>query len=255
MVYASTITTDTVQGYRTQTTGIPVSQSDMSRIFITGGSGFIGREIGRLGVTGGHEIRSLSRSGKPAITEPWVDEIEWHAVDLFDSDRWRDQLDGCDAVIHTVGIIREQPQEDVTFERFNGESAILAARETNRMGVPAFVFLSVAGTPPFVSDRSTTAKRRAEQAIADLDLRTTVLRPGLVYGEGTNQGHFPPVVNTIFQAIGKRPWLARRLPGPQSLGVSTVARASLHAAVTPDTPELLEVDAIRTRGKTSLRDQ
>lgn len=218
----------------------------MSRIFITGGSGFIGREIGRLGVTDGHEIRSLSRSGRPAVSEPWVDEIEWHAADLFDPDRWRDQLEDCDAVIHTVGIIRERPQEDVTFERFNGESAILAARETDRADVPAFVFLSVAGTPPFVSERSTTAKRRAEQVISDCDLRTTVLRPGLVYGEGANQGHFPSVVNTVFQAIGKRPWLAHRMPGPRSLGVTTVARASLHAAVTPDTPELLEVDAIET---------
>lgn len=242
MYGVSTITGATVQEHRTQTTDIPVFS--MSRILITGGSGFIGREIGRLGVAAGHEIRSLSRSGRPAVDEPWVDEIEWHAADLFDPDGWRDLLEGCDAVIHTVGIIREQ--EDVTFERFNGESAILAARETDRADVPTFVFLSVAGTPPFVSDRSTTAKRRAEQAIADRDLRTTVLRPGLVYGEGTNQGHFPSVVNTVFQAIGKRPWLAHRMPGPRSLGVTTVARASLHAAVAPDTQELLEIDAIET---------
>lgn len=216
----------------------------MSRIMITGGSGFIGREIGRQGVTAGHEIRSLSRSGRPAVTDPWVDEIDWHAADLFDPDKWRDQLESCDAVVHTVGIIREPPQDDVTFERLNGESAILAARETERADVPAFVFLSVAGTPPLVSDRSTTAKRRAERAIADLDIRNTVLRPGLVYGEGANHGHLPPVVNTVFKAIDKRPWLAHRMPGPRSLGVTTVARAALHAAITPDAPELLEVDMI-----------
>jgi uncharacterized protein YbjT (DUF2867 family) len=217
-----------------------------SRILITGGSGFIGREIGRLGVADGVEIRSLSRSGRPAVTEPWVDEIEWHAVDLFEPDRWRDQLDGCDAVIHTVGILRESLSEDVTFERLNGDSAILAAREAERADVPAFVLLSVAGTPPFVSDRSRTAKRRAENVIADLDVQTTVLRPGLVYGEGTNQGHFPQVVNTFFQAIDNRPWLAQRVPGPPSLGVRTVARVALHAALVPDTPELLEVDEIST---------
>jgi uncharacterized protein YbjT (DUF2867 family) len=97
----------------------------MSCILITGGSGF----IGRFAVADGHEVRSLSRSGRPAISEPWTDEIDWHTADLFDPDTWRDQLDGCDAVIHTVGILRESPQEDVTCERFNRESAILAARE------------------------------------------------------------------------------------------------------------------------------
>lgn len=218
----------------------------MSSILITGGSGFIGREIGRFAVADGHEVRSLSRSGRPTVSQPWMDEIEWHTADLFDLNTWRDRLDGCDAVIHTVGILRESPQEDVTFERFNRESAILAARETERADVQAFVFLSVAGTPPFVSERFTTAKRSAEREIADLDVRTTVLRPGLVYGEGTNQGHFPPVVNSVFQAIDARPWLARRMPGPRSLGVTTVARAALQAAVTPDTPEILEIDAIGT---------
>jgi uncharacterized protein YbjT (DUF2867 family) len=218
----------------------------MSRILITGGSGFIGREIGRFAVADGHEVRSLSRSGRPTITESWVDEIDWIAADLFEPDRWRQHLTGCDAVIHTVGIISESSQQDVTFERMNGDSAILAAREAEQANVPALVFLSVAGTPPFVSDRSRTAKRRAERVIAERDVRTTVLRPGLVYGEGENQGHFPPVVNTVFQTIDKRPWLASHIPGPPSLGVTTVAQAALHAALTPTTPSLLEVDAIET---------
>lgn len=216
----------------------------MSRVLITGGNGFIGREIGRLAVAGGHDVRSLSRSGRPVVTESWVDEIDWIAADLFEPDRWRHHLDGCDAVIHTVGIIREPSTQGVTFERLNGDSAILAAREAERADIPAFVFLSVAGTPPFVSDRSTIAKRRAERALSDLDVRTTVLRPGLVYGRKANQGHFPHMVNTVFQALDKRPWLARWVPGPPSLSVALVARVALHAALSSDTPTLLEVEEI-----------
>lgn len=217
----------------------------MSRVLVTGGNGFIGREIGQFTVADGHDVKSLSRSGRPAVTESWVDEIDWIADDLFEPSRWRHHLDGCDAVIHTVGIIRERPTQDATFERLNGDSAILAAREAEQADVPVFVFLSVAGTPPLVSDRSRIAKRRAERAIADLDIRTTVLRPALVYGEGTNQGHFPPVVNTVFRAIDKRPWLGRRVPGPPSLSVTSVAQTALHAALTSDAPELLSVEEIR----------
>lgn len=225
----------------------------MSRILITGGSGFIGREIGRLAIIEGHDVRSLSRSGRPAVAEPWVDEIEWIAADLFEPDRWRDHLNGCDAVIHTISITHESPTQGVTFERMIGDSTILAGLEAERATVSAFVFLSISSPVPFISDRYLTAKRRAERTIADLDVRTSVLRPGPVYAEEPKHGHLPRPVYRLFQVIDNHEWLACRFGYLRPLGVTAVASVTLQAAVTSDAPTLLEIDDIRAQTTAPLR--
>jgi uncharacterized protein YbjT (DUF2867 family) len=220
----------------------------MSRILVPGGSGFIGREICRLAVADGHEVRSVSRGGRPDATGSWVDAVEWSEADVFDPNTWRDALDGCDAVIHTVGIISITPEKGATRERLDGDSAIIAALEADRAGVPAFVLLSVEGA--LAREDHLTAKRRAERTIAELDPRTTVLRLSPVYGEAP-ESQYPGLVNAALKAIGERDWLARRFGDARPLGVTRVARVALHAAVTPNTPELLDVAAISTDSEMS----
>ncbi|MFH5801139.1 NAD-dependent epimerase/dehydratase family protein [Haladaptatus sp. CMAA 1911] len=219
----------------------------MSCILITGGNGFVGREIARLAVDDGHRVRSIARSGRPEIADPWVDAGDWYAADVFEPQRWRDRIDGCDAVIHTIAAIRDSPKQGVTLERLNGDAAIIAGLEAERANVNAFVFLSAIGTPPFVSERYEAAKRRAERALNDLDLRTSVLRPGAIYGKGTNQGHFPRPVNRFLETVDDHEWLARRFGDGRPLGVEQVARSALHVALNSETPNLLETQEISSR--------
>lgn len=89
----------------------PDNASLVSRLFITGGSGFIGQEIARRAVADDHEVCSLSRSGRPAVAESWADEVEWIAADIFEPHEWRGSLEGCDAVVHTIGIVSAAPKK------------------------------------------------------------------------------------------------------------------------------------------------
>lgn len=225
----------------------------MSRILITGGNGFIGREIGRHAVVDGHKVRSIARSGQPALAEPWVDEVDWYAADVFKPHHWRDQLNGCDAVIHTIATIRDSPKHGVTLERVTGDAAIIAGLEAERANVSAFVFLSASGTPPLVSERYETAKRRAERALSDLDVRTCILRPGPVYGNRTNPGHFPSPVNWGLQAIDNHGWLARRFGNERPISVTHIAHIALQAALSSDTPDLLTIQEMRSRFRDYVR--
>ena len=216
----------------------------MSRLFITGGSGFIGRELVRRAVTGGHEVHSLSRSGRPAVAESWTTEAEWITADVFEPHEWRASLEGCDAVVHTIGIVSTTPKEGPITERMDGDSAIITALEAERANVPVFVFLSAVDTPSFVSNEYVAAKRRAEQAIADLDIRTVVLRPGLIYTDNNDNPHFPDIVNKAMKAIDEREWLARRLGRNRPLAVGTVAQTILDTVLDIDTQRVLEVGDI-----------
>ncbi|OYR71568.1 NAD-dependent epimerase/dehydratase family protein [Halorubrum ezzemoulense] len=214
----------------------------MSTLLVVGGSGFIGRGVCRFAVRDGHEVRSVSRGGRPDLAADWVDDVSWTSADLFRPNAWRDRLDGVDAVVHAVGTLTEAPTDGVTFERVNGDAALLAALEAERAGVDAFVFLSAAGKPPGVRNAFLTAKRRAETGIADLDLDAVTLRPGPVYGEG--QPHVPGVVDRLLRFVASARPIASRLGESRPLSVDTVARATYRAALDPD-EQLLDVGDIR----------
>lgn len=215
----------------------------MSHILITGGSGFIGREICRLAVANDYTVRSISRGGQPDTNERWVNAVEWQKADVFDPNSWRDLLDNCDAVIHTVGIISLTPTTGALRERLDGDSAIIAALEAERAGVPAFVLLSVIGS--LAQEAHLAAKRRAEQTITTFDLRAAVLRLGPVYNNGIDS-HYPRLLNAALKTIDEREWLGQCFGGARPSSVTRVAHAALQAAFDSETPDLLEINATRT---------
>ncbi|MDS0259422.1 NAD(P)H-binding protein [Haloarcula sp. S1CR25-12] len=206
-------------------------------LVVFGGNGFIGRRVCRRAVEAGHEVRSVARSGPPDPDQrgPWADEVTWHAADVFAPQEWRHVLGGADAVVHSIGIIEEAPKQGVTFERVNGDSAIITALESERAGVDRFVFVSSATTPPTVREAYLTAKRRAETAIGDLDMATTVLRPGAVYGP--DQPHFPSVLNRLLTVLGSLEPVAERLGAGRPLDVETVGSAVYETAVSVEAGE------------------
>jgi NADH dehydrogenase len=216
----------------------------MTRLLVVGGSGFIGRAICRRAVAGGHEVRSVSRGGRPddlGSADQWADAVDWTSADLFAPHAWRDRLRGVDAVVHSVGIAHENPQEGVTFERVNGDSAIITALEAERAGVETFVFLSSAVNYPTARRAYIQSKRRAERAVESLNLETVVLRPGPVYGPG--QPHFPTPLNHLCRLVATIDSLAERLGDTRPLSVERVAGVAVDSAFSPDT-RLLTVEDI-----------
>lgn len=217
----------------------------MARLLVVGGSGFIGRAICRDALQAGHDVRSVSRGGRPdnrGVADQWADDVEWTSADLFSPHAWRDRLRGVDGVIHSVGIAHEAPREGVIFERLNGDSAILTALEAERTGVDSFVFLSSAANYPTARRGYLRSKRRAERAIEDLNLETVVLRPGPVYGP--NQPHFPRPLNWLCRVVDGIEPVAGRLGKARPLSVDHVASVAVEAAVDPS-DRLLTVEAIQ----------
>lgn len=206
-------------------------------LLITGGNGFIGREICRRAVADGHDVTSVARSGPPSPDQrgPWADAVTWVGADVFNPKEYREFLPAVDRMIHSVGVISETPSAGVTFERVNGDSAILTALEAERAGVERFVYISSSVTPPLVDDRYLDARRRAEESIADLDMPVVVPRFGPVYGP--DQPHFPAVVNKLFGAVGRFDALARQFGEDRPFSVEQAGAATYRLATMADPPE------------------
>lgn len=187
-----------------------------AKVLVTGGSGFIGSQVCRLAVEEGLTVVSLSRSGRPMRQEGWTDKVTWAAADVFNPSTWHHHLADCEAVVHCIGIAWERPNDQVTFERLNGDSAIIVANTAHAQGVRRFILISAAGNIPFTSPRYLSAKRRAEAHIRGLSFRHAILRPNLVYGP----------TRTLSIVGGKLQEAAQRLPvlGP----LAQAARPPIH---------------------------
>ena len=218
-------------------------------LFVAGGNGFIGQEICRTAIGAGHQVKALSRSGRPLVEEPWADMVTWIQGDALEPESWRDHLDGCDAAIHCIGIVREDPLQGETFERINAETATSLAAEANRYGVSTFVMISADIIPPMTSDRYLGTKRQAEAQIQDSfpEMRSVFLRPAIVYGRrrpvSILAGCALQVVN--FLPPGLRP--TSHIP----LAVENVAATAVYAAVHPDVQGVVDEESIDDLAETA----
>ena len=148
-------------------------------IVVTGGTGFVGREICRRLAAEGLAVRALARhpSGQPLPRG-----VEFFTGDVTRPETLRLAFRGAKAVIHTVGIIREHGSQ--TFERIHtqGTAHVVAAAQT--AGVPRYLHLSALGTRPGAVSRYHQTKWAAEEIVRSSGLAHTLFRPSLIYGKG-----------------------------------------------------------------------
>ncbi len=176
----------------------------MTRILVTGATGFVGRTLVSTLIGGGHTVAAAVRrrdASLPPGAEPIV------VPDIGPETDWRDALSDVEAVIHAaahvhaIGGLRDDPRG--LHARVNRDGTRRLAQAAAAAGVRRFVFVSTVkvngertapGTPFRESDtpRPETsyaiAKWEGEQALAEIAasgaMTVTVIRPPLVYGPG-----------------------------------------------------------------------
>ncbi|MDT0446163.1 SDR family oxidoreductase [Streptomyces johnsoniae] len=134
-----------------------------SVILVTGGTGTLGREVVRRLLEDEHEVRVLSRHGRPEGDRL---PVEWSEGDLKTGAGLDAALTGVDAVVHcaTVG-----GRGDVAMTRRLTRAAL-------RIGRPHVVYVSVVGVDRARSVSFCRAKAECERIVEECGLPWTVLR-------------------------------------------------------------------------------
>ncbi len=176
--------------------------SDVAPVFVTGGTGFVGRYVVKALVARGRPVRLLART--PATNLP--EGITPVLGSMEDAGSYASALAGCGAVIHLAArahVLRDRVSDPLqAFRRTNTEATRRMAETARSAGVASFVFVSSIGvngdrteehacfgpnSPPAPVQFYAISKHEAELALATLaepDFKVTIVRPPLVYGPG-----------------------------------------------------------------------
>ena len=199
----------------------------MARIFLTGGSGFVGSHGLPALLEAGHQVVALARTPRAAAAisqrnAAHAARLTTRIGDVTDPATLPAALAGCDAVVHLVALPRDWNKgADLLRVNTAGTESLIAAASAT--GVTRFVHLGALGVQDREELHYAKSKARAERAVRESSLDWTILKPSLIWGE--RDGFF-----NIVAALVKIPAPAVPVPGNgksrfQPVWVGDVARA------------------------------
>jgi len=155
----------------------------MRRVFVTGGTGFVGRAVIQALRAEGCAVRCLVRRGSERDLHG-LGAIERIEGDVMSRQSLDQGMVGCDAVIHLVGIIREHPAIGATFPRVHTQGTVNVLEAAAAAGARRYVHMSALGTRAGARSRYHQTKWAAEEAVRASPLPWTIFRPSIIYGRG-----------------------------------------------------------------------
>jgi NADH dehydrogenase len=154
------------------------------RVFVSGGSGFVGSAVIEELVGRGFGVNALvNRNELPTVSG----DVRQIKGGLFDPVALDAAMSECAAAIHLVGIIMQKPSHGITFQKVHVQGTRAVVEAAAHRGVRRLVHMSALGTGPDALSEYHQTKWQAEQIVRSSGLDWTIIRPSLIHGP---QGEF-----------------------------------------------------------------
>jgi uncharacterized protein YbjT (DUF2867 family) len=149
-------------------------------VFLTGGTGYMGRRLIPRLVTRGHHVRALVR---PGSEEKLPGEATAVTGNVLDSQSFVHHITPESVVVHLVGTPRPSPSKAAQFEAVDLVSVRECVAAAKLAEARHFVYVSVAQPAPIMR-AYVDVRARGEALLRESGRPHTVLRPWYVLGPG-----------------------------------------------------------------------
>lgn len=209
------------------------------KIFITGGTGYLGKRLISEVLARGHEVRALVRKGSEHKLPPGCTPV---IGDALDRKTFSHDIIPSDTFVQLVGVAHPRPSKAGEFHRVDLGSIRESVAAAGEAGVRHFMYVSVAQPAPIMKEYA-AVRAEGEALIRSAHLTATILRPWYVLGPG----HWWPIIFVpLYWMLGQVPATRN---SAQRLGLVTLNQmiAALVLAIEnpPEGIRILEVPEIR----------
>ena len=217
--------------------------TDRHRIFVTGGTGYLGARLIPLLLERGHDVTALVRESSARNVPTGCRVV---VGDPLNAETFAESVRGHDTLVQLVGVPKPSPWKGPQFRAIDGPSAMAAVRAAALLGVNHFVYVSVAHPAPIMRDYI-DVRRDCEEAIRRAGLVATIIRPWYILGPGH---WWPLALVPVYRLLERVP--ATRETATR-LGLVTIRDmlAALRWSIEhpPVTTRVIEVPEIRALGR------
>jgi len=163
------------------------------KIYVTGGTGFVGSHLAHKLAWAGHEVTLGGLSTESSIELP--ENVNVKQIDVTDEESL--DFSGHDAVIHLVGL---SPlfKPKIPYHKIHVEGTENVIEACKDAGISRYVHMSALGADPKGDTEYLRTKGEAQTLVENSGLDWTVFRPSVIFGEGGQFLNFTESLLTPF---------------------------------------------------------
>ncbi|CAN5551061.1 hypothetical protein BH10BAC5_BH10BAC5_09440 [soil metagenome] len=201
---------------------------DKKKIFISGGTGYIGRSLIKSLLGKDFEIYALVRAGSEKKLPEGCNII---IGDALNAETFRNKIFPCNTFVQLTGVSHPGPGKKQFFTTVDLASVKASVENAVSAGVKNFIYISVSNPAPVMKEY-VDVRIEGERIIKESGMNAYIIRPWYVIGPG----HYWPL---IFKPVY---FIAELIPGLKDKAVdlgliklSKVVNALVYAAENPRT--------------------
>lgn len=191
----------------------------MTPVFVTGGTGYLGRPLIAALIGRGIDVHALVRPGSEQRLPAGARAVAGNALDAA---TFQHLVPSGATIVHLVGTPHPNPSKAAEFQRVDLGSIRATAEAARRAGAAHLIYVSVAHPAPIMR-AYIEARSQGEALVASTGIPATILRPWYVLGPGHR---WPYLLIPVYAVL-------RRIPSTRDTAIrlGLVTRGAMVAAL------------------------